>query len=161
MTNIGGGVTVSGYAGESSARRTYYTVGQKEPLRAIIQAAPFPTRQLLETLITEYAEMAMATMRFAAGTAAPGYALWRLLEGISAVEALWVDRDPDGLDVWVIANGLSRGSERQVYRLYRDWLIANPSVLAELHLRDRAQLQTTQDWTFGDAAIKFSRRRHA
>jgi hypothetical protein len=70
-------------------------------------------------------------------TEAPGERLWSLVRDVPGVEALWVDRDQDGLDVRIIANNLSWDDERTLFRLYRRWLQLNPGVWAQLHVVDR------------------------
>lgn len=70
-------------------------------------------------------------------TKAPGERLWSLVRDVPGVEALWVDRDQDALDVRVIGNNLSWDDERRVFSLYRRWVQLNPGVWAQLHVVDR------------------------
>ena len=70
-------------------------------------------------------------------TEAPGEGLWSLVRNVPGVEALWVDRDHDGLDVRVIANNLSWDDERTLFTLYRRWVQLNPGLWAQLHVVDR------------------------
>ena len=113
--------------------------------------------QSLKTFLVGYSEIAMSTTQLVGTTEAPGYALWNSIKVESAVETLWIEREDDGLALWLVANNLTRAAERHIYHIYRGWLLQNPAILADLHLLDRAHIDCPDPLTDSPAVIRYGR----
>lgn len=93
----------------------------------------------------------------------PLSAFYERLLSLEAVEALYADWHPDGLEVWLVVYHASAVDRQQIYEHELALMRAFPGLGLNTHLIDRAEVDplTTVDLTAVDAFLRFPHLHHA
>jgi hypothetical protein len=88
---------------------------------------------------------------------------YQKLEAITAVEALYANWHPDGLEVWLIVYQLSPAARKEIFAQELALMQAFPGLGIDTHLIDRAAGDSLAsiDLTSVDAFLRFSRPSYA
>jgi hypothetical protein len=93
----------------------------------------------------------------------PLSAFYERLLPLEAVEAIYADWHPDGLEMWLVVYRASTTDRQQIYEHELALMQAFPGLGLDTHLIDRAEVDplTTVDLTAVDAFLRFPRLHHA
>jgi hypothetical protein len=92
----------------------------------------------------------------------PITAFYQRLLPIAAVEALYADWHPDGLEVWLVVYQASAAEREQIFTQELALMKAFPDIGIDTHLIERTEAEPSAivDLTTVDAFLRFSRTAH-
>jgi hypothetical protein len=103
------------------------------------------------------------TRQAAVGFLDPLRAFYERLLPLEAVEALYADWHPDGLEIWLVIYQASAADRKLIYEEELALMQDFPGLGLDTHLIDRAEVDplTIVDLTVVDAFLRFPRLHHA